>query len=31
MMIWFWDNYLKDPAQRREKYASALRAAAADL
>ena len=31
MMIWFWDNYLKNPAQRREKYASPLRAAAADL
>jgi acetyl esterase/lipase len=31
MMIWFWDNYAKDPAQRREKYASPLRAAAADL
>ena len=25
MMIWFWDNYLKNPAQRREKYASPLR------
>jgi acetyl esterase/lipase len=24
MMIWFWDNYTKDPAQRREKYASPL-------
>jgi acetyl esterase/lipase len=31
MMIWFWDNYLKDPAQRREKYASPLRAPTADL
>ena len=31
MMIWFWDNYLKDPAQRREKYASPLRAPAAEL
>jgi acetyl esterase len=31
MMIWFWDNYVKDPTQRREKYASPLRAAAADL
>src|SRR5580704_17647194 len=31
MMIWFWDNYLKNPAQRREKYASPLRAAATDL
>jgi acetyl esterase/lipase len=31
MMIWFWDNYLKDPAQRREKYASPLRAPAAAL
>jgi len=31
MMIWFWDNYVKDPAQRREKYASPLRAAAAEL
>ena len=25
MMIWFWDNYTTDPAQRREKYASPLR------
>jgi acetyl esterase len=24
MMIWFWDSYAKDPAQRREKYASPL-------
>src|SRR3984893_3019379 len=31
MMIWFWDNYLKDPARRGEKYASPLRAPAADL
>jgi acetyl esterase len=31
MMIWFWDSYVKDPAQRREKYASPLRAAAAEL
>ena len=30
-MIWFWDNYLRDAGQRREKYASPLRAAAADL
>ena len=26
MMIWFWDNYTKDAAQRREKYASPLQA-----
>src|SRR4051794_29009085 len=26
MMIWFWDNYTKDPAQRAERYASPLRA-----
>ena len=26
MMIWFWDNYTKDGAQRREKYASPLQA-----
>jgi acetyl esterase/lipase len=31
MMIWFWNNYLKDPAKRREKYASPLRAPTADL
>ena len=31
MMIWFWDSYLKDPAQRGEKYASPLRAPAAEL
>jgi len=31
MMIWFWDSYLADPARRHEKYASPLRAAAADL
>jgi acetyl esterase/lipase len=31
MMIWFWDNYLKDTAQRREKYASPLRAPTAEL
>jgi acetyl esterase len=26
MMIWFWDNYTKDAAQRRETYASPLQA-----
>ena len=26
MMIWFWDNYTQDAAQRREKYASPLQA-----
>ena len=26
MMIWFWDNYTTDPAQRAEPYASPLRA-----
>jgi len=26
MMIWFWDNYTPDAAQRREKYASPLQA-----
>ena len=26
MMIWFWDNYTQDTAQRREKYASPLQA-----
>ena len=31
MMIWFWDNYTTDPAQRREKYASPLRAATEEL
>jgi acetyl esterase/lipase len=24
MMMWFWNNYTKDPAQRRENYASPL-------
>ena len=31
MMVWFWDNYTTDPARRREKYASPLRAATEDL
>ncbi len=31
MMIWFWDNYTKDPAQRAETYASPLRAPAEAL
>src|SRR6267143_2887365 len=31
MMIWFWDRYLEDAAQRREKYASPLRAPVSDL
>ena len=31
MMIWFWDNYLPDVAQRRDKYASPLQAPVADL
>ncbi len=31
MMIWFWDSYLEDAAQRREKYASPLRAPVSDL
>jgi acetyl esterase/lipase len=31
MMIWFWDNYAKDPAQRSERYASPLRAPAEAL
>ena len=26
MMIWFWDNYTQDTAQRRETYASPLQA-----
>src|SRR3954462_10739875 len=26
MMIWLWDNYTADPAQRAERYASPLRA-----
>jgi len=26
MMIWFWDNYTQDTAQRRERYASPLQA-----
>ena len=26
MMIWFWDNYTQDAAQRRETYASPLQA-----
>jgi acetyl esterase len=26
MMIWFWDNYLKDPADRKQIYASPLQA-----
>jgi acetyl esterase len=31
MMIWFWDNYTKEPAQRAETYASPLRAPAEAL
>ena len=31
MMIWFWDNYTKDIAQRVERYASPLRATAEAL
>jgi acetyl esterase len=31
MMIWFWDNYTKEPAQRAEMYASPLRAPAEAL
>ena len=31
MMIWFWDNYTTDPAQRREKYASPLQAPTEEL
>jgi acetyl esterase/lipase len=31
MMIWFWDSYLKDAAQRRDNYASPLRASTAEL
>ena len=31
MMIWFWDNYTADPAQRAERYASPLRAPAEAL
>jgi acetyl esterase len=31
MMIWFWDNYTTDPAQRAERYASPLRAPAEAL
>jgi acetyl esterase/lipase len=31
MMIWFWDNYTKDMAQRAERYASPLRVPAEAL
>jgi len=31
MMLWFWDAYTKDPAQRNEIYASPLRASEAQL
>ena len=31
MMIWFWDNYTKDENQRKEIYASPLRATLAEL
>jgi acetyl esterase/lipase len=31
MMIWFWDAYTKDLAQRREKYASPLQASVEEL
>ncbi len=31
MMIWFWDNYTTDPAQRNEIYASPLRATVGQL
>jgi acetyl esterase/lipase len=31
MMIWFWDNYTTDPAQRKEIYASPLQATTAQL
>lgn len=31
MMIWFWDSYTQDPAQRNEIYASPLRATPDDL
>lgn len=31
MMIWFWDNYIKNPEQRNEIYASPLKASTADL
>jgi acetyl esterase/lipase len=31
MMIWFWDNYTEDMAQRAERYASPLHAPAEAL
>lgn len=31
MMIWFWDNYTKDPKQRKEIYASPLKATISQL
>lgn len=31
MMIWFWDNYTRDAAARRESYASPLQASSAQL
>lgn len=31
MMIWFWDNYTMDPAQRKEIYASPLQASVEQL
>ena len=31
MMIWFWNNYTTDPAQRKEIYASPLQATVAQL
>lgn len=31
MMIWFWDNYTTNPAERAQKYASPLRASVDDL
>jgi acetyl esterase len=31
MMIWFWDNYISDPDQRNEMYASPLKASPDEL
>lgn len=31
LMVWFWDNYTRDPQARREIYAAPLRASVAQL